>query len=278
VATWAVVTRSRLFATLTVVMMLVGVVQEGMQDLIMQYLQIKVGFGKADNAAVLMIVGVGGLVSQILLLRPLMHRLGEKWVLVLALGCQGAQQLLLAMSSNKFDVWTALVVGVFGFMSFPTLSSIESKCAAEHEQGTVQGALFGSKSLAQGLGPLLFAKLFEVFTRSKSVLPYVPGAPFLLGALLMCSCAVLAATLPRNPMKTTGSSDQDSETAPLAQGTDSIAYRDANASVRASNSDMKSDAPSGERFAWDAEVGSEDCSNRLKEEADDVNTPFLENA
>lgn len=41
-STWSIVMRSRLFLTLTVIMMMVGIVQEGIQDLIMQYLQIKV--------------------------------------------------------------------------------------------------------------------------------------------------------------------------------------------------------------------------------------------
>uniref|UniRef100_A0A061RDA5 Mfs general substrate transporter n=1 Tax=Tetraselmis sp. GSL018 TaxID=582737 RepID=A0A061RDA5_9CHLO len=77
-STWRIVMRSRLFLTLTAVMMVVGVVQEGLMDLLMQYLQIKVSFGVADNSAVLMVVGVGGLVSQVLLLRPLLHLLGEK--------------------------------------------------------------------------------------------------------------------------------------------------------------------------------------------------------
>lgn len=42
-------------------------------------------------------------------------------------------------------------------------------------QGAVQGALQGARALAQGLGPLIFAGLFALFTKSWSPLPYFPG-------------------------------------------------------------------------------------------------------
>lgn len=37
-----------------------------------------------------------------------------------------------------------------GSMSFPTISSIKSNNAQEHEQGSVQGALYGARALASG--------------------------------------------------------------------------------------------------------------------------------
>lgn len=40
-------------------------------------------------------------------------------------------------------------------MSFPTISSIKSCNAAEHEQGSVQGALYGARALASGAAPTL---------------------------------------------------------------------------------------------------------------------------
>jgi hypothetical protein len=46
----------------------------------------------------------------------------------------------------------------------------------EHEQGAVQGALYGARALASGTGPLLFALLFSAFTKTDSPLPYFPGA------------------------------------------------------------------------------------------------------
>eukprot|EP00192_Tetraselmis_astigmatica_P003250 CAMPEP_0117654092 /NCGR_PEP_ID=MMETSP0804-20121206/3555_1 /TAXON_ID=1074897 /ORGANISM="Tetraselmis astigmatica, Strain CCMP880" /LENGTH=536 /DNA_ID=CAMNT_0005460341 /DNA_START=285 /DNA_END=1895 /DNA_ORIENTATION=- len=202
--TWAIVMRSRMFMTLTFIMMMVGVVQEGMQDLLLQYLQLKVSFNVANNSMLLELVGIGGLVSQLLLLRPLLCLLGEKWVLILSLLSQATQQLCLGLAGNKNEVWAALTIGVLGMMSFPTLSAIKSNNSAEHEQGAVQGALFGAKALAGGLGPLVLAQIFRMFTRTDSSLPYLPGMPFVLGACIMGLCAIVAATLPKNSAKTPG--------------------------------------------------------------------------
>jgi hypothetical protein len=66
----------------------------------------------------------------------------------------------------------------------------------EHEQGSVQGALYGARALASGTGPLLFAGLFSAFTQTESPLPYFPGAPFMLGTLLMVVAIGVAATIP----------------------------------------------------------------------------------
>lgn len=44
-------------------------------------------------------------------------------------------------------------------------------------QGQIQGALYGARALAQGLGPFAFAAMFAAFSRSDSPLPYFPGRP-----------------------------------------------------------------------------------------------------
>ena len=44
-------------------------------------------------------------------------------------------------------------------------------------QGMVQGALGGTKALAQGLGPLLYAGIFSLFSRPGGPLPFFPGGP-----------------------------------------------------------------------------------------------------
>ena len=39
----------------------------------------------------------------------------------------------------------------------------------------MQGALFGARSLGTGFGPILFATVFSLFSRTDSPLPYFPG-------------------------------------------------------------------------------------------------------
>ena len=60
----------------------------------------------------------------------------------------------------------------------------------------MQGALYAARALASGVGPLAFAQLFAWFTRTDSPLPYFPGAPFVLGAVLMVGALAVAASIP----------------------------------------------------------------------------------
>jgi len=70
-------------------------------------------------------------------------------------------------------------------LTFPPINAITSNVAGHSGQGTVQGALFGIRSLAAGMGPLVDNGLFSLFTQSFSGVPYFPQAPFLLNALLI---------------------------------------------------------------------------------------------
>ena len=42
-------------------------------------------------------------------------------------------------------------------------------------QGTIQGALYGARALAQGTGPIIFAAIFAAFTREESPFPKFAG-------------------------------------------------------------------------------------------------------
>jgi hypothetical protein len=74
-ATWralAILRRSPLFRRLTLVLMLSAVVSESSQDLLVQYLQLKLGFGAADISHLYVIFGGGVLLVQGALFQPIL--------------------------------------------------------------------------------------------------------------------------------------------------------------------------------------------------------------
>lgn len=101
----------------------------------------------------------------------------------------------------------------------PSLCALPSP-VQEHEQGSVQGALYGARALASGTGPLVFAGLFSVFTKTDSPLPYFPGAPFMFGTLLMVVAIGVAATIPSTAGGSGGSIERAGAAAAAAQGGD----------------------------------------------------------
>lgn len=165
-----------------------------------------------------MIFGACGLLVQTLLLRVLLNWLGEQRVLLVALAASTVQQFIIAMANVKWVAFLGISLGSLGSMSFPAISSIKSNNAQEHEQGSVQGALYGARALASGVGPLFFAFLFSAFTRTDSPLPYFPGAPFLFGTAMMFVAIGVAATIPSTAGGSGGTIERR-RTADTADGT-----------------------------------------------------------
>ncbi|KAK9864269.1 hypothetical protein WJX84_011024 [Apatococcus fuscideae] len=154
-----------------------------------------VGFNIQDQATFFVVWGWSGLFVQGVLLRYILKLLGEVGVLIAGLTASMGQMVMLAFVPDKRTAFGICAIGALGGVSFPAISSIKANNVADHEQGQIQGALYGARALAQGLGPFAFAALFAAFSRSDSPLPYFPGAPFLFGAALMCIGIAVGATI-----------------------------------------------------------------------------------
>ena len=198
-STWramSILRRNALFIRLTAVLMVGAIVTEGIQDVLIQYLQIKLNFKAMDVSLLFMSYGASSLLVQGVLLRALLQRLGEKKLLIAGLLAQLVQNITIMLATRRWQVIAGIVTASFGSVTFPTISSMKANAALDHEQGAVQGALNGAKSLASGVGPLAFAWLFAAFTRTDSELPFFPGAPFVLGIVLLVATVWLAIGLP----------------------------------------------------------------------------------
>ena len=197
-STWraiSILKRNSLFIKLTLILMFTAVVSEGLQDILIQYLQLKMGFNAKDVSQMFMLLGAGALLVQGVLLQLLLKLFGEARLLCLGLFMSTLQQSSLIFATKKWEALGAVFLGSFTSVTFPTISSIKANNSAEHEQGSVQGALYGARSFFGGVGPLAFAYLFKIFSASDSTLPYFPGAPFVLGAIMMFLTTALAWSL-----------------------------------------------------------------------------------
>lgn len=187
--------RSSLFRRLTICLMISGVAQEGVGDLFIQYFKLKFDFTVRDVTMVFELFGICGLFVQTIFLRYILKWLGETRVLIVGLLASCLEMVFLTFITAKWQAFGAIFLGSLGGMAFPAISSIKANNVTESEQGSVQGALYGAKALATGTGPLLFAAIFAAFTRTDSRLPFFPGAPFLLGTVIMVAAIAIAFTL-----------------------------------------------------------------------------------
>ena len=141
--------------------------------------------------------GVAIAVVQGGLIRAILPRLGEGravfWGLILNTGCL----LAYGVATQGWMIWILIPISAVGAIVAPAMQGVMSRAAGERQQGELQGVLSSISALSMILSPLMMTQAFFWFTREAATLR-LPGAPFLLGAVLMAGAlAIYMGTRPR---------------------------------------------------------------------------------
>jgi DHA1 family tetracycline resistance protein-like MFS transporter len=119
--------------------------------------------------------------------QPAINRLGQRGTVLFALACEIFALLVLTVIDNGTLLLAMIPLAAFGALAIPALQSAMSQAAPDDAQGELQGVLTSASSLAMILTPIVMTQVFALFTRAGAPI-YLPGAPFLLAALLMAGC------------------------------------------------------------------------------------------
>lgn len=98
---------------------------------------------------------------------------------------------LFAFASESWMMYVFLIPYCLGGIAGPALQSIITEAVPANEQGQLQGGLTSIMSATSIVGPWMMTNLFY-FVVSDRTPVYFPGAPFLLGAVLMLISSILA--------------------------------------------------------------------------------------
>ncbi|GAA3989225.1 TCR/Tet family MFS transporter [Mucilaginibacter dorajii] len=98
---------------------------------------------------------------------------------------------LIAFATQGWMMYVFMIPYCLGGISGPSLQGMITGTVSAKEQGELQGSLAGISSLAVIIGPLLMSSVFNLFTH-KNTTTYFPGAPYILGALLMLLSTFMA--------------------------------------------------------------------------------------
>ena len=131
-----------------------------------------------------------GLVQGVLI-RYINPKLGNVKSIYIGFGMYALGLVLFACATQGWMMFIFLIPYCLGGISGPALQSIITGHVPANEQGELQGALTSLISATSILSPVIMTSLFAHFT-SKSTSVYFPGAPFVLGAILMAGAGVLA--------------------------------------------------------------------------------------
>jgi len=185
--------RSRLFRRLTVCACVSGIVIEGMSSTVQFVLKDLFLLNSADLSMMNLWGGIGSFATQAFFLKPLRDCFGEKWLLVMSLFMMAIGNVFVGSIPRSWGVGAVMTsigtITPWGYLAMPTISALKANNAAEDEQGAIQGALYGAKSLAAGTAPMLIAQLYNWASKhgQEALVLYVGGGLGLVGMIAAIS-------------------------------------------------------------------------------------------
>jgi MFS transporter, DHA1 family, tetracycline resistance protein len=156
-------------------------------------------------------VGVCQIIVNAVLVGRVVKALGERQTILVGLVAGTAGFTIQAMAPNGAVYAVGIVVMSLWSLMNPALQGWMTRLVSPSEQGRLQGANGSVLGIATLIGPILFTQTFATFIGAHRDL-HLPGAPFLLSAVLLVSALavalrVMATSLPRVPAANSSTAD-----------------------------------------------------------------------
>ncbi|WP_420326504.1 MFS transporter [Mameliella sp.] len=134
--------------------------------------------------------GVGVVITQGGLMRVMIPRIGEWRTLMVAVAAGVVASVAYGFISAAWLVWAFLPFACLSDMAPPNATGIASNLVDEARQGVLQGVIASLSAVAAITAPLIVTPLFRTFAAPDAAV-YLPGAPFLMTALLLVLSALV---------------------------------------------------------------------------------------
>lgn len=139
-------------------------------------------------------LGFVGLITAVVqggLIRIILPKIGNERSIWIGLLLYAIGLALFAFATKGWMMFVFLVPYCLGGIAGPAIQGYISNSIPPNEQGELQGGLTSLMSVSSIFGPLLMTESFYYFTKPNPFFQF-PGAPFLIGAVLMLLSAILA--------------------------------------------------------------------------------------
>ena len=179
---------------MAVVMFLSNLAHAALPATFVLYAGYRYGWDARDVGLVLASVGICSAIVQGAVVGPAVRRLGERRVLLAGLACGAVGFFAYGLAPTGMLFLAAVpVVALWGLAS-PAAQGLMTRHIGPTEQGALQGAAGSVMGIATMIGPWLFAATFAYFI-GEGTRWHLPGAAFMLAALLLALGAVVAARI-----------------------------------------------------------------------------------
>ena len=177
---------------LAVVMFLSNLAHAALPATFVLYAAYRYGWDERAVGFVLASVGICSAIVQGAIVGTAVRRLGERRVLLTGLACGAIGFFCYGLAPTGMLFMAAVpVVALWGLAS-PAAQGLMTRHIGPNEQGALQGAAGSIMGIATMIGPALFAGTFAYFIGAGARW-HLPGAAFMLAALLLAAGAVVAA-------------------------------------------------------------------------------------
>ncbi|CAL2232998.1 unnamed protein product [Prunus armeniaca] len=165
---------SATFSQAAIVAFFSNLADVGLHASMMYYLKARFHFNKDQFADLMVISGVAGTISQLLLMPLLAPALGEEKLLSIGLFFSCAHMFLYGVAWSFWVPYAAAMFSIFYVFATPCMRSIVSKQVGPSEQGKAQGFISGICSFANVISPIAFSPLTALFLSEKAPINF-PG-------------------------------------------------------------------------------------------------------
>lgn len=185
----------RLFG-LGLVMFLIYLAHYVLQTTLVLYADYRYDWGTRAVGLMLMLVGATDALVQAIVTGRLTPIFGERRVLLGGLLCGVGSFIVMGLADSGWLFLLSIPLMALWGLAMPPAQAIMSHQVGAQEQGRLQGAITSLGSFAGIFGPVLFTQVFAA-----SIAPgspwHLPGATFLLAAVLMIAAMASAAWVTR---------------------------------------------------------------------------------
>jgi MFS transporter, DHA1 family, tetracycline resistance protein len=158
------------------------------------------GFSTKAVGIALAVVGLSAALFQGFGMRFLLPLLGERRAVVMGVVALAISAVGYAIAVQTWQVYFAIAIGAFQGSVQPSISAMNSRAVDARSQGELQGAVQSIGSIAQIIGPPLYAQSLARFSGPRALID-LPAMPLLVAAaigfvalaLFLKGCATRAA-------------------------------------------------------------------------------------
>ncbi|KAL8135717.1 uncharacterized protein LOC141713467 isoform X1 [Apium graveolens] len=178
----------------------------GLYTSMLYFLKAQFHYSKDQFADLMVINGVAGTISQMVLMPLVAPYIKEEKILAIGLFFSCVHMLLYSIAWSSWVPYMAAMVTLLAAIGSPCIRSIASKQVGPSEQGKAQGCLTGICSIANVVSPLAFSPLTAIFL-SESAPFHFPGFSLMCASFLVMIAFILSIMIREAPLTVTSTDD-----------------------------------------------------------------------